>query len=199
MDYYQKALTTPPSVGAYSGSSAGATSTLVTLSDLQVGEYSAVPSTYQPIAGLTITWNNMFRNGVNTWDGYQDHTQGINARAPSIDIGTLTNGSGTSNTGSLYFSKPVTIASVYVTNLDWWEQDVVLKGYTNISDTTPAVTITVPYSSIPGHAAGTTTGAWVQVTGLAGTPIQRLDVIGTKDSSAAQVGAALIDDITINY
>jgi hypothetical protein len=76
---------------------------------------------------------------------------------------------------------------------------VVLKGYTNINDTTPSITITVLYSNIPRHATGTTTGAWVQVTGLAGIPIQRLDVIGTKDSSTAQVGAALIDDITINY
>jgi hypothetical protein len=76
---------------------------------------------------------------------------------------------------------------------------VVLKGYTNINDTTPAVVITVPYSNIPQHAIGTTTGAWVQVSGLAGIPIQRLDVIGTKDSSIFQVGAVLIDDITINY
>jgi hypothetical protein len=34
---------------------------------------------------------------------------------------------------------------------------------------------------------------------MAGAPIQRLDVIGTKDSSASQVGAALIDDLTIIY
>jgi hypothetical protein len=72
-----------------------------------------------------------------------------------------------------------------------------VKGYTNINDTTPSITITVLYSNIPRHATGTTTGAWVQVTSLAGIPIQRLDVIGTKDSSTAQVGAALIDDITI--
>lgn len=199
VDYYQNALIAPPSIGAYYGSSAGTTSTLVTFSDLQISENGAIPSTYQPVAGLTITWNNMFRNGANTWDGYQDHTQGINTSAPSIDLGTPSNGSGMSNTGSLRFSRPVTIPSLYVTNWDWWEQDVILKGYTNISDTTPAVTITVPYSSIPGHATGTTTGAWVQITGMAGAPIQRLDVIGTKDSSASQVGAALIDDLTIIY
>jgi hypothetical protein len=98
----------------------------------------------------------------------------------------------------LDFSKPVTIPSIYVTNWDWWEQDVVLRGYTNIRDTTPVITITVPYTSIPGHATGTTTGAWIHVTGLAGIPIQRLEVIASKDSSAAQVGVALIDDITIN-
>jgi hypothetical protein len=199
VDYYQDALTTPPSIGAYSGSSVGTTSTLVTFSDLQVSEYRAIPSTYQPVTGLTIAWNDLFRFGAYTWDGFQDHTQGGNASAPSIDIVTLTGGSGTSNTGSLSFSEPVTIPSIYVTNWDWWKQDVVLKGYTNINDTTPSITITVPYSNIPRHATGTTTGAWVQVTGLAGIPIQRLDVIGTKDSSTVQVGAALIDDITINY
>ena len=86
-----------------------------------------------------------------------------------------------------------------MTNWDWWKQDVVLNGYTNISDATPVITITVPYSSIPGHATGTTTGAWAQVTGLAGIPIQRLEVIGTKDSSNSQIGAALIDDITLIY
>ena len=118
---------------------------------------------------------------------------------PSIDLGTPTRGSGTSNTGSLNFSKPVTIPSIYVTNWDWWKQDVLLNGYTNISDTTPIITITVPYTSIPSHATGTTTGAWVQVTGLAGIPIQRLDVIGTKDSSTSQIGAALIDDMTLFY
>jgi hypothetical protein len=165
----------------------------------QASEYSAIPSTYQPVTGLTITWNNMSRNGTNTWDGYQDHTQGGNASAPSIDLGTPTGGSGASNTGSLNFSKPVTIPSIYVTNWDWWKQDVLLKGYTNISDTTPVITITVPYPSIPGHATGTTTGAWVLVTGLAGILIQRLEVIGTKDSNNSQVGAALIDDITLIY
>jgi hypothetical protein len=172
---------------------------LVTFSDLQASEYSATPSTYQPVTGLTITWNNMFRNGANTWDGYQDHTQGGNASAPSIDIGTPVGGSGTSNTGSLDYSKPVTIPSIYVTNWDWWKQDVVLKGYTNINDTTPVITLTVPYTSIATHATGTTTGAWVQVTGLTGIPVQRLDVIGTKDSSTLQIGAALIDDITLIY
>jgi hypothetical protein len=199
MDYYQNALTAPPSIGAYSGSTAGTTNTQVTFSNLSISEYTSVPSSYQPVAGLTITWNNMHRNGANTSDGYQDHTQAIDSTAPSIDIGTSSNGSGMSNMGSLYFSQPVTIPSLYATNWDWWKQDVVLKGYTNINDTTPAVTITIPYTSIPGHPTGTTTGAWVQVTGLAGIPIQRLDVIGTKDSSAAQVGAALIDDIAINY
>lgn len=184
LDYYQNALTTPPSIGAYSGSSTGTTNTVVTFSDLQVSEYSAMPSTYQPVTGLTITWNGLFRNGANSWDGFQDHTQETSASAPSIDVGTLTNGSGMSNTGSLYFSRPVTIPSIYVTNWDWWEQDVILKGYTNISDATPAVTITVPYSNIPYHATGTATGAWMQVTGMAGAAIQRLDVIGTKDSSA---------------
>jgi len=197
VDYYQNALTTPPSIGAYSGS--GLASGLITFSDLQVSEYSAIPSTYQPVTGLTITWNNMFRNGTDTWDGYQDHTQGGNASAPSIDLGTPNRGSGTSNTGSLSFSKPITIPSIYVTNWDWWKQDVLLKGYNNISDTTPVVTITVPYTSIPNHATGTTTGAWIQVTGLAGIPIQRLEVIGTKDSSNSQIGAALIDDMTVVY
>lgn len=199
VDYYQNTLTAPPSIGAYSGSSAGTTSSLVTFSDLSISENGAIPSTYQPVAGLTITWNSLYRNGAHTWDGYQDHTQGLNTSAPSIDLGTPSNGSGMSNTGSLRFSQPVTIPSLYVTNWDWWEQDVILKGYTNIGDTTPAVTVTVPYSSIPAHATGTTTGAWVQITGMAGAPIQRLDVIGTKDSSASQVGAALIDDLTIVY
>lgn len=86
-----------------------------------------------------------------------------------------------------------------ITNWDWWEQDVVLKGYTDISDTTPVITITIPYSNIPGHATGATTGAWVQVTGLAGIPIQRLEVTGTKNSDTSQYGAALIDDIIIHY
>jgi len=143
--------------------------------------------------------NNVNRNGSNTWDGYQDHTQGSNSSAPSIDLGTPNGGSGSSNTGSSSFSKPVTIPSIYVTNWDWWKQDVVLNGYTNINDNTPVITITVPYSSIPGHATGTTTGTWVQVTGLTGIPIQRLEVIGTKDSSNSQIGAALIDDITLIY
>ena len=197
VDYYQNALPTPPSIGAYSGS--GLATALLTFSDLSVGEYGAIPSAYQPVTGLTITGNNMFRNGANTWDGYQDHTQGGNASAPSIDLGTPNHGSGTSNTGSLNFSKPVTIPSIYVTNLDWWKQDVILNGYTNINDTIPVVTITIPYTSIPSHATGTTTGAWIQVTGLTGIPIQRLEVIGTKDSSTSQIGAALIDDITLIY
>lgn len=199
VDYYGNPLASPPSIGAYSGSSSGATSTLVTLSDLSASDYSAVPSSYQPVGGMTITWNGLFRNGANSWDGYQDHTQSITAGAPSIDLGTSTHGTGTNNTGSMYFSVPVTIPSLYVTNWDWWDQDVVLKGYTHSSDTTPVVTITVPYSSIPYHPTGTVTGAWQQVTGLAGTPLQRLDVIGTKNSSTSQYGAALVDDITINH
>jgi hypothetical protein len=161
VDYYQDALTTPPSIGAYSGSSVGNTSTLVTFSELQVSEYRAIPSTYQAITGLTIAWNDLFRFGAYTWDGFQDHTQGGNASAPSIDIVTLTGGRGTSNTGSLSFSEPVAIPLIYVTNWDWWKQDVVLKGYTNINDTTPSITITVLYSNIPRHATGMTTGTWV--------------------------------------
>jgi hypothetical protein len=199
VDYFGNTVTSPPSIGAYSGSSSGATSSVITFSDLTVGEYGTISSTYQPVGGVTITWNGLFRNGANSWDGYQDHTQSINAGAQSIDAGTSTHGTGMSNTGSMYFSAPVSIPSLYVTNWDWWQQDVILKGYTNISDTTPVVTITVPYSNIPYHATGTVTGAWQQVTGLAGIPLQRLDVIGTKNSSAVQYGAALVDDITINY
>jgi Right handed beta helix region len=198
VDYYQNELTTLPSIGADSGSGAGTSTALITASDLQVSEYGAIPSTYQPAAGLVITWNGLFRYGTNSWDGYQDHTKGTDANAPSIDIGTAT-GSGMSNTGSLNFNKPVTIPSLYVTNWDWWKQDVVLKGYTNIGDTTPVITITIPYSKIAGHATGTTTGAWVQVTGLSAIPIQRLEVTSTKDSSTAQYGAALVDDITLHY
>jgi hypothetical protein len=38
VDYYQDALTTPPSIGAYSGNGVENTNTLVTLSDLRVSE-----------------------------------------------------------------------------------------------------------------------------------------------------------------
>ncbi len=200
-DYYGNTIPSSPSIGAQATSPVP-TITSLTFSDLSVGDFSVVPSNYQPVSGLTITWNGggttTYRYGTYTYDGYQDHTQAGNASAPSIDIGTPTKGSGLSNTSSLNFSAPVTIPSLYVTNYDWWKQDVILTGYTNVNDTTPVVTVTVPYTSIPNHATGTTTGAWVQITGLSGYPIRRLDITGTKDSGTTQYGGALVDDITIN-
>lgn len=202
-DYYGNTVPSPPSIGAQAISSASTSSTLLTFSDSTVADYNPVPSTYQPVSGVTIAWNGggatTHRYGTHTYDGYQDHTQSVNTSAPSIDIGTATGGSGLSNRASIDFSVPVTIPSLYVANWDWWEQDVILKGYTNVSDTTPVVTVTVPYTSMPNHPVGNITGVWVQVTGLSGYPIQRLDIIGTKDSSTSQIGAALVDDMTINH
>ena len=194
-DYYNDPV---PSGGSTSiGADQGDDTTLLNFSDLTVGDYASVPSTYQPITGTTITWSGAYRYGSYSYDCHQDHTQAGNASAPSIDVGTPSYGSTSSNSMTIDFNQSVTIPSLWVTNWDWWEQDVVLKGYTNATDTTPVVTVTVPYTSIPSHSTGNVTGAWVNVTGLLGVPIKRLDVIGTKDSSTSQIGAAVIDDMTV--
>lgn len=201
-DYYGNSIPSSPSIGAQAMAAAPAIN-LLNFSNLSVADFSAIPSTYQPVSGLTVTWNGggsaVYRYGTYPYDGYQDHTQAVDGSAPSIDIGTATKGSGWSNTSSINFSAPVTIPSMHVTNWDWWMQDVVLKGYSNPNDTTPIVTVTVPYTSIPSHATGSTTGAWVQVTGLSGYPIRRLDITGTKDNNTSQYGGALVDDMTITH
>ena len=194
-DYYGNAVTAG---GSYDiGAARSGITTLVNFSNLTTGDYGSVPSTYQPIAGTTITWTSAKRYGTYTYDCAQDHTQAGNAAAPSTNVGTTTGGSGASNSMTLDFSQPVTIPSAWVTNWDWWQQDVVLMGYTNVTDTVPVITVTVPYTSIPSHSTGNATGAWVNVTGLAGVPIRSLDVIGTKNSSNAQLGGAVIDDMTV--
>jgi len=194
-DYYGNTVSTggPTDIGA-----ARATiTTVVNFSNLTVGDYGSLTSAYQPISGTTITWTGAKRYGTYTYDCAQDHTQAVTSTSPSIDVGTTTGGSGASNSMTLDFSQPVKITSIWVTNWDWWQQDVVLMGYTNVTDTTPVITVTVPYTSIPSHSTGNVTGAWVNVTGLAGVPIQSLDVIGTKNSSNAQIGGAVIDDMTV--
>ena len=194
-DYYGNAV--PGGAGYDIGAARSTITTVVNFSNLSVGDYSSVPSTYQPITGTTITWTTAKRYGTYTYDCAQDHTQAGNGSAPSIDVGTPTGGTGASNSMTLDFSQPVTIPSIWVTNWDWWQQDVVLMGYTNVTDITPVITVTVPYTSIPSHSTGNVTGAWINVTGLAGVPIRSLDVIGTKNSSNSQIGGAVIDDITV--
>ncbi len=194
-DYYGNAV---PGGGGYDmGAARSGITTVLNFSSLSVGDYSSVPSTYQPITGTTITWTSAKRFGTYTYDCAQDHTQAVTSTAPSIDVGTSTGGSGASNSMTLDFSQPVTVPSIWVTNWDWWQQDVVLMGYTNVTDTIPVITVTVPYTSIPSHSTGNVTGAWVNVTGLAGVPIRSLDIIGTKNSSNAQLGGAVIDDMTV--
>lgn len=193
-DYYGNAVS---GASADMGAARATITTVVNFSNLTVTDYGAVPSTYQPIPGTTITWTGAKRYGSYTYDCAQDHTQSVTSTAPSVNVGTATGGSGASNSLTLDFSNPVKIASVWVTNWDWWKQDVVLMGYTNVTDTVPVITVTVPYTSIPAHSTGNATGAWVNVTGLANTPIRSLDVIGMKNNSNSQIGGAVIDDMTV--
>lgn len=169
---------------------------LVDFSNIGVGDWASVPAGYQPVPDVSITWTGFLRFGSQANE--QDHTMYVNASAPSSNLSTGWNGSETSNSATMTFSTPITIPSVWVTNRDWWEQDVVLKGYTNASDTVAAMTATVDHTQIAYHASGAYAGTWVEVTGLAGVPIQRLDLIGTKNAGTWQVGGALMDDISIN-
>ncbi|HZY61872.1 MAG TPA: hypothetical protein VFE38_05040 [Edaphobacter sp.] len=86
-DYYGNGVPSTPSIGAQAIASASTSSTLLTFSDSTAADYNAVPSSYQPVSGVTITWDGggatTHRYGTHTYDGYQDHRSML-ARRQSI-------------------------------------------------------------------------------------------------------------------
>jgi beta-glucanase (GH16 family) len=198
--YYKVAAVNATGTGSQSAEASAtteastATAALIDFSDLGGSDYGGISGSYQPAAlagsGLSLTWSGASRYGGHSYDGY-DHTYGV-ASSSSKDIGAP--GAGAFHVD---FSAPVTIPSLWASDWDWWHESVIINGYANSTDSTPAVTVTLTDADIPSHNTGVTSNAWVQVTGLAGVAIQRLEFVGLSGSGQSNPARPMVDDISV--
>ena len=170
------------------GHSGSQTVTVGNLMDFNVGlpsglNYSLIPSTYQPIAGLRIIYGN-----VALYNAGPDHTIG------SLG-GNNYNAYQYENTipAVFVFNKPVSIPSLWLTTYDGSDGPVTINAYANIEETLLLTNINF---TTPVHPMGVPLNGygyiWGQCTDLAalGTNIMSI--------SFAAPGLAQMDDITVN-
>ena len=179
---------------------------LVTFGGLDGRGQTGVPSTYQPLqqtySGTSADGNpgnpgGAYSDGANLgvqigWDG----TEASSYHAANGGVYDHTNDSAGvvlfdsgENAMTITFSKPVVVPSLFYANFSGGNYSIQFQGYTNASDTTPAVdTGSIPYSQTTGPNNGGY--QWIPETGLGNTPIQKLVISGPSYKQ--------IDDMTIN-
>lgn len=175
----------------------GASAAVLNFSDLTTADYSAVPQSYQPVAGVTTTWVGANAFGTHTWAGGQDHTQLISSAALSKDIGIAFDSGGTPGqtlSFEMVFDQPVVITSLWVSARDGGN-NVTVKGFTNPTDSTPVAQQSAGVFWVSG---GNTTGSWREITALASTPVERVQFVATYSASWSGNGLGVyVDDIAV--
>ncbi len=164
------------------------TVTVGNLVDFNVGlpnglNYSIIPSTYQPIAGLTIIYGN-----VELYNGGPDHTVGSyggnNYNAYQNDD-TLP--------AVFVFNKPVSIPSLWLTTYDGNGGPVTINAYADMAET---VLLTNINFTTPVHPTRTPQNGHGYIWGQS----KDLAALGTNimSISFAAPGLAQMDDMTVN-
>ena len=188
-DVYAVSAGTTTVTATLQGFSSGQTVTVGNLIDFNVGLPSGlnndnVPSTYQPIAGLIITYDNvaLFNQGpdhtVGTYGGNNYDASQRNNAIPSVFV----------------FSSPVSIPSVWLTTYDGSGESVIISAYADAARTLLLTNINLTMSSHPimGIPQNGYNYIWRQCTGLAALGTNIISVSFTSSAFAQ------MDDMTVN-
>ena len=140
------------------------------------GDQQVIPSTYEPLSGLTVTYTN-----VGIYSQGPDHTTGVfgsNNYNAFQDV---------SDPAVFAFSEAVSIPSVWLTTYDGVEEPVIVNAYGS-----GGVLLTNFNFSTLAHPNGFGSYAWAQCTGLAALGTNIMSV------SFAATGNAQMDDMVVN-
>lgn len=138
----------------------------------------AIPQTYQPVSGVTMTYV-----GVGLYNGGPDHTDGTTG-------GTKWNvfqSAGDAGTQTISFSQTVQLPSMFLTNFAGSATGIEIRatrpGMADFTDT-----------FIPTAHAGAGNYVWKEYTGLAGVDVTSFSISSVGDADNGQ-----LDDLTVNY
>ncbi len=151
---------------------------LVDFDGITSANFGAIPQTYQPVAGVTMTYT-----GIGLYNGGPDHTNGTTG---GTNWNVFQSG-GNAGTQTITFSQPVQLPSMFLSNFVGSATGIEIRatrpGLADFTDT-----------FIPTTHTGAGNYVWKEYTGLVGIDVTSLSISSVGDADNGQ-----LDDLTVNY